>query len=266
MRELKSGLFASLILFAGVIPSHAVVLPNAWSSIFMGMPDGTSTSTSFGTLSTTANASCFDICTVTTQLGANPSVSARISEQIYDIFQNAGGQIFGTVGYYVQYNNAPGLYNLNLHTIETLSAPDGSRVSASLRFGAAGPAINSNNNFASLLVQEAHCVNGCPPPGFAIPTAPFTLDRQVQVAANTLYYLEMQLAFRPGPSKIEISGLIAPTFSTNGAGGELLFSPGIFNQVAAVPEPSTWAMMIIGFAGVGFMAYRRKSKSTAMAA
>ena len=28
--------------------------------------------------------------------------------------------------------------------------------------------------------------------------------------------------------------------------------------VAAVPEPSTWAMMILGFAGVGFMAYRRK--------
>jgi hypothetical protein len=27
---------------------------------------------------------------------------------------------------------------------------------------------------------------------------------------------------------------------------------------AAVPEPSTWAMMILGFAGVGFMAYRRK--------
>ena len=29
---------------------------------------------------------------------------------------------------------------------------------------------------------------------------------------------------------------------------------------AAVPEPSTWAMMILGFLGVGFMAYRRKEK------
>jgi hypothetical protein len=29
--------------------------------------------------------------------------------------------------------------------------------------------------------------------------------------------------------------------------------------VSAVPEPSTWAMMILGFAGVGFMAYRRKN-------
>jgi PEP-CTERM motif len=36
--------------------------------------------------------------------------------------------------------------------------------------------------------------------------------------------------------------------------------------LAAVPEPSTWAMLIIGFAGIGFMAYRRKSKPALMAA
>jgi len=30
--------------------------------------------------------------------------------------------------------------------------------------------------------------------------------------------------------------------------------------VVAVPETSTWAMMILGFAGVGFMAYRRKTQ------
>jgi hypothetical protein len=34
---------------------------------------------------------------------------------------------------------------------------------------------------------------------------------------------------------------------------------GTFTLQAAVPEPSTWAMMILGFAGVGFMAYRRKT-------
>jgi hypothetical protein len=28
----------------------------------------------------------------------------------------------------------------------------------------------------------------------------------------------------------------------------------------AVPEASTWALMILGFAGVGFMAYRRNSR------
>jgi len=29
---------------------------------------------------------------------------------------------------------------------------------------------------------------------------------------------------------------------------------------SALPEPATWAMMILGFAGIGFMAYRRKNK------
>jgi hypothetical protein len=40
---------------------------------------------------------------------------------------------------------------------------------------------------------------------------------------------------------------------------------GVTNATAA-PEPSTWAMMILGFAGIGFMAYRRKSKPALMAA
>jgi hypothetical protein len=35
---------------------------------------------------------------------------------------------------------------------------------------------------------------------------------------------------------------------------------------AAVPEPSTWAMMILGFAGVGFMTYRRKTFRSARVA
>jgi PEP-CTERM motif len=35
--------------------------------------------------------------------------------------------------------------------------------------------------------------------------------------------------------------------------------------LTAVPEPSTWAMMILGFAGVGYMTYRRR-KTVAVAA
>jgi hypothetical protein len=42
-------------------------------------------------------------------------------------------------------------------------------------------------------------------------------------------------------------------------------SPGPF-PVNGVPEPSTWAMLLLGFAGIGFMAYRRKSKAALMAA
>lgn len=34
--------------------------------------------------------------------------------------------------------------------------------------------------------------------------------------------------------------------------------------IASVPEASTWAMMILGFAGIGFMAYRRKHAGPAL--
>jgi hypothetical protein len=50
-------------------------------------------------------------------------------------------------------------------------------------------------------------------------------------------------------------------------GYSIATSDGIGNNLtinAAVPETSTWAMMLLGFAGVGFLAYRRKSKPALM--
>jgi hypothetical protein len=37
------------------------------------------------------------------------------------------------------------------------------------------------------------------------------------------------------------------------------------SNTPSVPEPSTWAMMILGFAGVGFMAYRRRNSALRVA-
>jgi hypothetical protein len=39
---------------------------------------------------------------------------------------------------------------------------------------------------------------------------------------------------------------------------EFSLAPGV--SVGPIPEASTWAMMILGFMGVGFMAYRRRSQ------
>ena len=38
-----------------------------------------------------------------------------------------------------------------------------------------------------------------------------------------------------------------------------------FAVAAAAPEPSTWAMMVLGFLGLGFLGYRRKDRSGRMA-
>jgi hypothetical protein len=41
--------------------------------------------------------------------------------------------------------------------------------------------------------------------------------------------------------------------------------PRISGLVGVIPEPSTWAMMIIGFLGIGFVGYRKtKSARTAL--
>jgi hypothetical protein len=48
------------------------------------------------------------------------------------------------------------------------------------------------------------------------------------------------------------TGHITATVTTDSTGG--------------VPEPSTWAMMLLGFAGLGFMAYRKRKNGFALAA
>jgi hypothetical protein len=47
------------------------------------------------------------------------------------------------------------------------------------------------------------------------------------------------------------------TYTQVGRGGGLSHTA---DFAAAVPEPATWAMMMLGFFGVGFLAYRRKNQ------
>jgi outer membrane lipase/esterase len=50
------------------------------------------------------------------------------------------------------------------------------------------------------------------------------------------------------------------------AAGQLIEANYVFSLLQGdVPELSTWAMMLLGFAGIGFVAYRRKSKPALMA-
>ena len=55
----------------------------------------------------------------------------------------------------------------------------------------------------------------------------------------------------PALFSVDITNVAGET----GPVGALTFTNG-------VPEPSTWAMIILGFAGIGFMAYRRKNQGS----
>jgi hypothetical protein len=70
---------------------------------------------------------------------------------------------------------------------------------------------------------------------------------------------------------IQANGCQVPTncnqfFTFTGTGGDKLTGFSLsstsnsfeITNISAVPEPATWAMMILGFLGVGFLAYRRK--------
>jgi hypothetical protein len=84
------------------------------------------------------------------------------------------------------------------------------------------------------------------------------------IPANELLRLSFQDALGNVPDTIS-----HVDFRNGSIGDGNVFSfsaTGTATPLSAVPEPSTWAMMILGFAGIGILAYRRKNKIALSAA
>jgi len=81
----------------------------------------------------------------------------------------------------------------------------------------------------------------------------------VSVSASDLAGGPLTIAITPN-----LSPLFLPAFDTLPL--LTLDLKGDLQLQAAVPEPSTWAMIILGFAAVSFMSYRRRSSATLRAA
>jgi hypothetical protein len=67
---------------------------------------------------------------------------------------------------------------------------------------------------------------------------------------------------------VTITGLglfTTATFTSTGNAFEFSLVTPTVNQTGGTPEPSTWAMMIIGFAGLGYAAVHRNTKSRVLA-
>jgi hypothetical protein len=91
----------------------------------------------------------------------------------------------------------------------------------------------------------------------------YSLTLQVQVYANTLVYgqgSDTQSGY------IDPAISIDPTFLLDNPSFKLVLSPDAGNTISPVPETSTWAMLLLGFAGIGFMAYRRQAMPALLAA
>lgn len=90
------------------------------------------------------------------------------------------------------------------------------------------------------------------------------------------------LYFPGSPGLLDFLGFsyttVAGTFNVYYDATGQIFAPGSYGSfdgdtdtqidfsIAAVPEASTWAMMVLGFAGIGLLAYRRKSRFASLAA
>lgn len=70
-------------------------------------------------------------------------------------------------------------------------------------------------------------------------------------------YINQAVAFVHDNPGAPLAGAI---YATNGQVQGQATGVGVPGMTTGVPEPSTWAMMILGFCCVGSMAYRRKSK------
>ena len=92
----------------------------------------------------------------------------------------------------------------------------------------------------------------------------FSIDGAAIYSLASTFCSTHSCSLTPGNDEVylSITGLgpfTVATFSDTSTNA-FEFLPGVQLGVTAVPEPATWAMMILGFFGVGFMAYRRKSK------
>ncbi len=131
---------------------------------------------------------------------------------------------------------------------------DSSNASAYIYFGTptgggtfTDPATGSTGNYAtdSGIRIESNGFGGL----HTAPLASLTFAQFVAAVGSTGI---MDLTIDVDSSFVGKQQMLVSDFNINGEH---------FALAAPAPEPSTWAMMILGFAGVGFMAYRRRSRA-----
>jgi PEP-CTERM motif len=134
---------------------------------------------------------------------------------------------------------------------QTFADVAGQTLSISFAFKSEGGSPSSFDvSFNNSIVEDFHTGNHVPVSGWTVYTYNVTATGN-----DTLQFHFNNLGQTSGPPPHIDTNFYLDAVSVTGAGVQVQ---------AAVPEPSTWAMMLLGFAGVGFMAYRRRTGITAI--
>ena len=177
--------------------------------------------------------------------------------------------------------HTPFVYNVNPETVATNVTPDPF---------AGGPLVNISTNPHHPVFVHVPAAT----PGFVAASTTSLPETPYGNFTNGILYDNANLTSapnggghgNPGPLEFYLVGVTTADFKANSLGyyfgADVIACTGtgedgdddacktggvaanhltiVHETVPGVPEPSTWAMMILGFFGVGFMAYRRKSQ------
>jgi hypothetical protein len=268
--KMKSILLAAgFILAIGSQASAVTVLPNAvWTGTvntdFVGPPGnacciGTQTPvTGPGTISSTPFTSFYGASGMSQVIASDapPSITASSAITKTDSFgEEIGTDASATLKYYVQLNGPVGFTNLSVTSNGSLSSTAGSFSNEALVVGNTTIGnLQSVGGVSSIGGQSFGITAGFNPNGFV-------MQDTLQVFANQPIEVLMSVEAGTSVNANSLSSAMAfldPFFSA-GPNYTISISPGVTNVAGAVPEPSSWAMMFLGFCGLGWLAYRRRT-------
>jgi hypothetical protein len=113
--------------------------------------------------------------------------------------------------------------------------------------------------------SASKCITGCfaDQPGFR-----YISPAGIETEVGTLYFFESYIAphTSSNPGDFTFNAVIGSEAILYLINLDHVTTSVILGAAVtpAVPEPATWAMMLLGFAGVGFLAYRRRNQLSAV--